>query len=218
MVLLKVVRFVFPLFPDLSKNPGWKSQAANQGQQIKNIKWDLRKMSQGGSTWNSPNETPRALWKHLKAVTQSVEGFLQTRFTKEQKVTLVRHLAELPMISPHSRLLGLAELEVHELPEPLPALSSWWGHPELFQVSQTSPPRDCGLPPVLPAAPGTWLLCPDTKQGAEAFPGFNWMWIQWECSDFSKVWLLSCKPLCVTRSKSIAEEEQEQSVTLEGQK
>lgn len=26
-ILLKVVRFVFPLLPDLSKNPGWKSQA-----------------------------------------------------------------------------------------------------------------------------------------------------------------------------------------------
>lgn len=145
----------------------------NGGQQIKNIKWDLRKTSQGGNTWSSPNEIPRALWKHLKALSWSVKGFLQTRFTKQQKVTPVSHLAELPMISPHSRLLRLAELEALEfmnscVPEPLPAHLSWWGHAELFQVSQTSPQCDCGLLPALPATPGTQLLRP-YKIGSSSF-------------------------------------------------
>lgn len=205
-------------FPSISRSFKKSSLkiTGSGGQQTKNIKWDLGKMSQDGSIWNSPNEIPRALWKHLKAMSWSVKGFLRTRFTKQQQVTSVPHLAELPMISPHSRLLRLTELEVFG------SMNSQSLSQHTYPDGATSsfskcPKPHCGIPPALPAAPRNCSVISVTKQGAVAFPEFNWMWMQWGCSDFTKVRLLSCKLLCITRSKLIAEEEEEQSLTLEGQ-
>lgn len=134
----------------------------NGAQHLQATKWDLGKRSQGGSTWSSPDETPRALWTHLKAVSQSVKGFLKTRFTRQRKVPPVSHLAEVPMISPHSRLLRLTELEASEFMNSQSHSQhtlSCWGHVELFRVLQTSPRSDCGLLPVPPATPRTAVSC-----------------------------------------------------------
>lgn len=84
---------------------GWK--------QIKHTRLDFRKKYWGGSicTFYKWNLESSPCWIHLKAIPENTKGFLRKLLIRQQKVTSVSHLAKLPMISPHSRLLTLPELE-----------------------------------------------------------------------------------------------------------
>lgn len=199
---------------------------------------DLRKEYLGGSicTFYKWNLEHSSVLNTSKDDVVKYERISENNIHQQQKVTSVSHLAKQPMISPHSKLLTLSELEAFKfmnsrLSQPLIATPS-----TVILTGATMCFSKCSKPNleenvfllekkklILPAisqyhySSVLYYILQYTEQ--QLYHMFHWTWIQWGCGDYSftelwLLWLFSCKSSCISRSKWIAEEKEEQSVAL----